>query len=740
VSVAPPGKTTGQIWRDNLFTFYNFLNLALAVCVISTGSYRNLLFLGVVLANFFIGTVQELRAKKTVDELSVLTAPHATAIRDGRERTLPGEKLVLGDTVLLRPGEQVLADAEVVSGTAEFDESLITGEGDPVMKRAGDSLYSGSFVVSGSCCAVLTKVGAESYAAKLTLEAKRDREQPSVLKKLMKNIIKFVTIFIIPVGALLFYNQYFVQGGAYGEVMISTAAAVLGMIPDGLYLLTSMAFAVGVIRLGQKGALVQQLYSLESLARADVLCLDKTGTITKGTMSVREIIPFGAAPVDRIMAEICAALPADNATGAALAARFPGGGRWNAVFKLPFSSKRKLSGADFGENGAYVIGAPEFVLRGRYEDFRERVEKTASDGSRVLALAGVRFAEGEPMEPVLAALIVLEDDLRPNVGETFKYFREQGVAIKVISGDNPVAVSAIAGRAGVDGAQRYADASVMSDRELRAAAEKTTVFGRVTPAQKRVLIAALKDAGHTVAMTGDGVNDVLALKDADCSVAMASGADAARHVSQLVLMDSDFSAMPQIVLEGRRVINNIERAASLFLAKTVYSFTLSVLHLLLPFAFPFVPIHLTLIGALTIGIPGFFLALEPNDSRVKGSFVKTVLRRVVPGAATVVAGVLIAQFAGAAMGLTAEECSTICVAFTGASGLALLLCSCMPLDKRRIALVAGMAVLFAGAMLILPDVFMLARLSAGAVALLVCILPLTLIQIYIRWRSLRKNK
>ncbi len=742
VSVAPPSKSVGRIWRDNLFTFYNFLNLVLAALVISTGSYRNLLFLGVVLANFFIGTLQELRAKKTVDELSVLTAPRATAIRGGEPVSLFGEELVRGDVVLLRPGDQLLADAEVMDGRAEVSEALITGESDAIVKSGGDELFSGSFVVSGSCRAVLTRVGAESYAAKLTLEAKRDRAQTSVLKKLMTDIIKFVTVFIIPVGLLLFYNQYVVQGAAYGDAMIATAAAVLGMIPDGLYLLTSMAFAIGVIRLGRHGTLVQQLYSLESLARADVLCLDKTGTITEGSMEVQSVVPLGAdeKAVERVMSELCAALPADNATGAALAREFTGGGEWSADFLLPFSSKRKLSGADFGEHGAFVMGAPEFVLAGGYEPYRDKVEALAAGGNRVLTAAAVTFSDGEPMEARPLGFIVLTDKLRPNVGETFDYFKKQGVAIKVISGDSPVAVSAIAVRAGVEGAENYVDASALSDDELAAAAENATVFGRVTPDQKRVLIKSLQRAGHTVAMTGDGVNDVLALKDADCSVAMASGADAARHVSQLVLMDSDFSAMPRVVLEGRRVINNIERAASLFLAKTVYSFSLSALHLVLPFAYPFVPIHLTLIGALTIGVPGFFLALEPNDRRVKGSFVKTVLRRVLPGAATVVAGVLMAQAFGTSLGLTAGECSTVSVIFTGLSGLMLLLCSCMPLNGLRAGLVAAMGALFAGAVLVLPGLFMLTPLHGTALTLLVCLSPLSLIQVALRWWTIRKKK
>lgn len=729
VSVSPPSKTVGQIWWSNLFTFYNMLNLFLAICVLTTGSYRNMLFLGVVLANFFIGTVQELRAKKTIDSLSLQNAPRITAIREGKETVLQSEELVLGDVVMLTPGGAVPADAVIISGKAEFSEALITGESEAVTKGVGDELYSGCFTVSGKCFARLIRVGKDSFTAKLTLEAKKEKKEKSVLKALMVNIIKFVTVFIVPVGLILFYNGYVLQKSGYEETMISTVAAVLGMIPDGLYLLTSLAFAVGIIKLAGKGALVQQLYSMESLARADVLCLDKTGTITTGSMTFKKLIPLeDEEKVKRAIGEFFYACPADNATGKAIEKAFPIKGEWEKTGDTPFSSERKYSAVSFSQKGTFLLGAPEILLGESANSFSKIISQHTAMGERVLSF----IHEGEDKTKTPLAFIVIEDEIRQNAKETFSYFKKQGVAIKIISGDNDKAVLAIAKKAGVSEDAKSVDARGLTDEELRKIAEDTTVFGRVSPNQKRVLIKALQNAGHTVAMTGDGVNDVLALKDANCSIAMGNGADAARHVSQLVLLSSDFATMPQVVLEGRRVINNIERAASLFLVKTVYSFLLSTIFIFLPFSFPFVPIHLTLIGALTIGLPGFVLALEPNDKRVKGSFIKTVLKRVVPGALTVVSGVLLSTVVGSTLGLTETECSTIAVVFTGISGLMLLTGACLPLNKIRTALIITMLGAFILAIILLPDLFMLAPLSIKGMGFLLTLLPLSAIQLVIR--------
>ena len=742
VSPSSASKSVKQIWFSNLFTFYNMLNLVLAVLVITTGSYRNMLFLGVVISNFLIGTIQELRAKKTVDSLSVLTAPTARVIRDGKEVVLPYKELVLGDVVLIGAGDQMTADGTVLEGEARLNESLITGESDAVLKAAGDKLFSGSFVISGEAAVVLTAVGAESYAEKLTAEAKKLKTAKSVLKTTMVKIIKTIAFFIIPMGVLTFWNHFVDQGLSYADSMIPTVAAMVGMIPDGLYLLTSMSFAVGVVRLAQKRTLTQQLYSLESLARADVLCLDKTGTITSGNMKIKGTVSFDGDDIGAIAAKIYSAVPADNSTAKAIVDAF---GNRNPIGNpakniLPFSSALKYVAADFGEEGCFMLGAPEFVTGGIFPETVAKAAEYSCGGTRVLALCkgsfdGKLYKAEKPL-----GFILIEDEIRPNVAETFEYFRKNDVAIKVISGDNPAAVSAIAKKAGVIGAEKFADASVLSDDELFEIAERTVVFGRVSPEQKRVIIKALQKNGHTVAMTGDGVNDVLALKDADCSVAMASGAQAATHAAQLVLLDSDFSAMPEVVLEGRRVINNIQRAASLFLMKTIYTFALTAVLLFAPFAYPFVPIQMTLIGAVASGIPGVFLALEPNFKRVPKEFMKTVLKRAATGAATAFGGIMAVLIAGSAFGISAEECSTICTVYTGAASLILLLSTCLPLNKFKAAIVIGNTVIFSAAINLFDELFMLVPLSDSGRILLLILLPFTLIQFFIRCFQMRKEK
>lgn len=732
-------KSVWQIWLSNLFTFYNMLNIVLAVLVATTGSYRNMLFLGIVVCNFFIGTIQELRAKRTLDKLSVLTAPTARVIRDGAETVLPCRELVLGDVIILGAGDQVTADGTVLGGEAFVNESLLTGESDPMPKSAGSRLFSGSFIVSGECAAVLTAVGADSYAEKLTEQARRRPTEKSVLKNTMIKIIKGVSAFIVPMGIITFVNHYFVHHAGYADSMISTVASMVGMIPDGLYLLTSMSFAVGAVRLAQRRTLTQQLYSLESLARADVLCLDKTGTITTGRMKVKSAVSLSGGNIGAIAAEIYAHVPADNATAKAITEAFGAFSSREAVCVLPFSSAYKYTAVSFGDE-AYMLGAPEFVLGDAFPSELARAEEYSADGTRVLVLCSAKqdgklYKADKPL-----GFILIEDEIRPGAAETFEYFRKNDVEIKVISGDNPAAVAAIAKKAGISGAESYVDASRLSDEELAAAAPHTAVFGRVSPEQKRVLVHALQAAWHTVGMTGDGVNDVLALKDADCSVAMASGAQAACHAAQLVLLDSDFSVMPDVVLEGRRVINNIQRAASLFLMKTMYSSALAALLLFVPLQYPFAPIHLTLIGAVASGIPGVVLALEPNFRRVSKDFMSSVLKRAAAGAITIFCGVVFAMAFGKYLGITEDEISTVCVIFTGISSLVTLLCSCLPLSVLKGCLVAACTAIFAVGVLMFDKLFMLVPLGTAALIMLLAMLPFTVIQYFIRSDSLRKNK
>ena len=721
-----PAKTTGQIIFGNIFTLFNLLNFALALLILLVGSYKNLLFMGVVISNTFIGIVQELRAKKTIEKLSLLSAPAAHAVRGGEKREIATDALVLDDILVLTAGNQVPADCIIREGEVEVDESILTGESVPLAKKPGEMLMSGSFLVAGTCRAAVEHVGDENYIAKLSKEAKRPRKTVSELMRSLNTIIKIVSFIIVPVGVLLFCNSYFFLDEPLDEAVVSAVAAMTGMIPEGLVLLTSVALAVGVVRLAGHKTLVQELYCMETLARVDTLCLDKTGTLTEGKMEVTAVIPIASgADVEGTMGNLLHACQDENATALALRERFPEKNDWKSVYAVPFSSARKWSAACFEGRGTYAFGAPDFILRDGYESIRGEVERHASTGARVLLLAGSpQRIEGQelPADMMPLAYLLLSDKIRPEAPEVLAYFKEQGVAVKVISGDNPLTVSEVASRAGLEGADRYVDAGTLLNEEmLEKAASEYTVFGRVTPEQKRVLIRSLKKAGHTVAMTGDGVNDVLALKDADCSIAMASGSDAARQVSQLVLLSSDFSNMPRVVDEGRRVINNIERASSLFLVKTLFSFILSLCFLFIPQGYPFMPIQLTLISVVTIGIPSFFLALEPNKKRISGSFLSHVFQKALPGAVTTVTGVLTAVFAGSALGLSDEQISTICVLAAGVSGLSVLLRVCLPFEWKRFCLFLGMVFLFILGIWIGAPLFSLVALPEGGMLLAGCI-------------------
>ena len=707
-----PGKSVGQIVASNLFTFFNLLNFALAACLLLVGSYRNMLFLGVVFSNTLIGVIQELRAKRTIEKLQLLSAPQAHVIRSGRERICRPEELVQGDLVILRAGDQVLADAIVHSGGGAANESLLTGESDAVSKHPGDWLMSGSHITEGRFVAQLVHVGDASYAARLMKEAKAIKRPKSMLMTELNRLVRLVSVILVPLGALLFLKQYFILHNPLNAAVPASVAAMIGMIPEGLLLLTSVALAVGVVKLGRHQTLVQELYGIETLARVDVLCLDKTGTITKGEMCVERMEPVDGneTQMRQALARFLGAFETGNGTLAALAnAVTPA--KNTAVATLPFSSKRKKSAASFPEGDTLILGAPSFVLGAGYTgEARAKVEEAAAHGIRVLALAhanGCVTEQDAPEPDRLLGLIYLSDVVRDNAAQTLRFFREQGVEVKVISGDDPRTVSAIAQRVELPGWNNWVDASTLvDDAALEAAAEKYTVFGRVTPRQKCLLVEALKRAGHSVAMTGDGVNDIPALKAADCSIAMAGGADAAKHAAQLTLLNADFACLPLVVDEGRRVINNITRAASLFLVKTLYSFALSVLMLILPLSYPFQPIQLTLISSLTIGIPTFFLALEPNRERVQGDFLSTVLLRAVPGAAAVTVCAVMAMFLERS-GWPALACSTMAVLAAGMVGLMVLFRVCTPLTPMRMGLMAVMAAGFAGAVLLAGKVFII---------------------------------
>ena len=709
-------RSIPRILYDNIFTLFNLVNALLALLVALTGSYRNMLFMGVVICNVAIGIVQEIRSKLAIDRLTLISDPKARLLRDGKEITVNISDVVKDDILLLSSGCQLCADAVLCEGSCEADESLLTGESDPVHKNIGDTLLSGSFIVSGTGKARASAVGAESYANRLTKDVKYEKKPHSDMMQSINKIISFVSVCIVPFALVLFFKAIFVTGQELSLGIVSTVAALIGMIPEGLVLLTSLALAVSSVRLSKKNTLCRDLYCIENLARVDVLCLDKTGTLTEGCMQTEQLIPLDESfDSTSALNALAASMTDTNPTFAAIRESYNGGTDMVCASRVEFSSARKWSSAYFDGFGSLVLGAPNFVLdKQGFEDISGRVSALTAEGKRVLLLAhspNEASAEALPEDISPKALIVLSDKLRPSAPATLRYFSEQDVDIKIISGDDPLTVSGVAQRAGLAGADRCVDCSSLSDEDIPAAAEKYTVFGRVAPQQKLLIVKALKAAGHKVAMTGDGVNDVPALKEADCSVAMQSGSDAARNVSQLVLVDSDFSSMPTVVAEGRRCINNIRRSASLFLGKTVFSFLLAVLFLFVPFTYPFRPIQMTLINAVAIGIPSFILTLEPDFRRVKGGFIGSVLRRAFPCGIAVTMGISVMLMLG--MGGYEEQFSTMSALLTGTICLCSLYITCRPLDRLRSVMLILLSAAFLGAVTLFPNAFFLVPLDAA---------------------------
>jgi len=718
-------RTEGKIVRDNLLTFFNFIFVALAAALFFVGSYKDAAFLMVALANTAIGVIQEIRSKRAVDKLKLLAAPQGKVVREGVIRALPTDQMVRDDIAVFSAGDQITADAVVRAGEVQVNEAMITGEADPLVKRPGDLLRSGSFVTAGTCRARLSHVGIDSYAARLTLEAKKEgRRSRSEMMASLDRLIRVIGVLLVPVGAILFWKQYSVLELGLRQSVTTTVAALIGMIPEGLYLLTSVALAVSMIRLARKRTLAQDMNCIETLARVDVLCVDKTGTITEQNMAVQEVVLLNerAYPmrfVEDAAGALYATLGMDNETGRALCERFPGNPGWQAATTVPFTSANKYAAAVFPKKGTFLMGAPEFVLRECYPKLKDTVESYSAKGYRVLLLAEYKGELKRPPEKSLEggrvcpmALALLANRIRPEAPTTFAYFAQQGVAIKVISGDNPLTVSEVARKAGVERADESVDASQwQDDAALYKAAEQYTVFGRVTPGQKRKLIQALKEQGHTVAMTGDGVNDVLALKDADCGIAMASGSEAASYAAQLVLLDSNFSCLPDVVAEGRRVIHNIQRSASLFLVKNIFSFFLSLLTILIHMPYPLAPVQLSLISTLTIGLPSFVLALEPSAARVEGKFMASVLRAALPGGLTNLLLVLGVEGFVARFPRSAGALSTLTVLCMALVGLLVLYRACQPFNVRRRCLWSGVAAALAVSVICLGDFFSLSPLS-----------------------------
>ncbi|MCM1298921.1 MAG: cation-translocating P-type ATPase [Firmicutes bacterium] len=724
---APPTKSVKEIIYTNICTFFNLLNIILGLLVILVGSYKNALFLGVIFFNIIIGIFQEIRAKRVIDRLSLISAPKAAVLRNGAEKEISTAEIVLDDLMLLSAGKQICSDCVVLEGECEVNESLITGESDPVIKKAGDQMMSGSFIVSGNVKARVNRVGEDNFAAKITAGAKYLKKNNSVMLRSLDTIIKVIAACIIPMAIGLFLNSIFISEQTTDRAVVSTVAALIGMIPEGLYLLASVVMAVSTIRLAQKNTLAQDMYCIETLARVDTLCLDKTGTITEGRMEVTgtELLQPDF-PIDKAMTAFVSVMNDDNPTFNAAKEHWQKKDGIAPKEIRPFSSARKWSGAEF-EEGSLIFGAPEFVLGKDYEKIADRCRAKQEEGLRVLIAA---YSENGfngmelPSDITPAALIFIGDVIRKEAPDTLKFFDRQGVEIKIISGDNPLTVSKIAARAGVKNAEKYADAAALKDADIPEAAKKYTVFGRVSPQQKLLLVKALKAQGRTVGMTGDGVNDVLALKEADCSIAMQSGSDAARSVSNLVLLDSNFASMPKVVAEGRRSVNNLQRSGALFLTKTVYSFMLAFIFMFLPLPYPFQPIQLTLISTTAIGTPSFLLALEPNTEIIKGSFIRNMMKMAIPQGITValctLASVLVATFTD----IPIDCMSTLTTVTVAAVSYFVVYRVMKPLRPWKIAMLAVMTAGFAGAGLLFPSFFSLQPLSfyswLAAAAIIVC--------------------
>ena len=806
-------RSVKEIVRDNVCTLFNLVNVILAVLVFITGSYKNMLFMIVIVCNTVIGIVQEIRSKRTTDKLSIIAGTKAEVVRDGARVELPLDQLVRDDIVVLGRGDQVPADALVVSGECDANESLLTGESKLIKKRAGDSLMSGSFVNSGTVYARIEHVGAENYAAKISAEAKQHKAVNSEIMNSLNGIIKFVSCIMFPLGALLFATEYFLSGTEFNSAILSTVSALVGMIPEGLILLTSTVLAVAVVRLAKSEVLVQQLYCIETLARVDTLCLDKTGTITTGDMEVAWVAECDFAQqsrndshlnlktaaernfaqqscgdsrqnleakrdfakqsrndshqslktaaernfaqqsrsdavandalmreIDQAFLSIAVADDDPNETARAILAYYGVRADGDVAQQahphaqhkvdplpcerpIPFSSDRKYSGAVLADGRAYAMGAAQFILKDNYDSVKSQVEELSAQ-ARLLLLARVDGfdADGNLLgTPQPIGFVGIRDQIRTTAAQTIGYFKDQGVRVIVISGDDPRTVSGIAAQVGIENADRFVDATTLSSQaDIERAIAEYSVFGRVKPEQKKAFVLALQKAGHTVAMTGDGVNDTLALKAADCSVAMAAGSDAARNVAQLVLVDNDFASMPKVVAEGRRSINNLQRSASLFLVKTLLSIACAVIFVLAPWQYPFQPIQMTLISAFTIGIPSFVLALEPNHDRIKGHFLENVIVRSIPGALCSVVSILVANIAGYALGMDYGQVSTMCVLLTSWVGINLVVRLSWPLTPIRAALLVVVVGGTVGGHLLLPGLFSLVpyTLDMGIIVLI----------------------
>lgn len=719
-----PSKSIKQILIENTCTLFNFINLILGVAIIVVGSYKNLLFLGVVICNTLISTIQEIRAKKTVDKLSVISSSKAKVVRDGKEKEIHINSIVLDDLIIYELGNQVVADSKILDGSCEVNESFITGEAKTIYKKEGDTLLSGSFIVSGNVKAKVIHVGLDNYTSIISRDAKKmKKEINSEIMRSLNKIVKYVSIALVPIGILLLLRQFAIEGNTTQNAVVTVVAAVVGMIPEGLILLVSTVLAISVIRLSKYKVLVQDLYCIETLARVDTLCLDKTGTITEGKMEINDVIPLNnndINKIDEILEAISTNLNDKNPTFIALNEKYGNDSKVKSINNIPFSSERKFSGIVL-EKESYIIGAPEFVLGKEIDNYKNKIDELSNE-NRVLALIKTSHIKNNeiPNKKDVLALILIRDKVRNEAANTLAYFMDNDVELKVISGDSVNTVATVAKNVGIDVKGVFDARLINEETDLNLIVEENNIFGRVKPDQKKMIISALKRNGHVVAMTGDGVNDVLALKESDCGIAMNEGSDAARNVAELVLLDSNFDSMPKVVKEGRRTINNVERSATLFLSKTIYASLLALLFLFINYTYPFIPIQLTLINSLTIGIPAFILALEPNKLRVKGKFFINVISKAIPSGITTVVNILLLVFFASLINLPNEQTSTIAVIITAYTAILLIYRISKPLNLLRKLLLVLLSGIFLLAILtpLGREIFSLVWLTPNALLIL----------------------
>lgn len=715
-----PSKSIKQIILENTCTLFNFINIILAVLIIMVGSYKNLLFLGVVICNTLISTIQEIRAKKIVDKLSIISSSKVKAIRDNKQIEISVNDIVLDDLVIYNLGNQIVADSIIISGTCEVNESFITGEAKTIYKKEGDTLLSGSFIVSGIVKAKVIHVGLDNYTSIISHDAKEmKKEINSQIMRSLNKIVKYVSIALIPIGILLLLKQFSIPTNTTRDVVVSVVAALIGMIPEGLILLVSTVLAISTMKLSKYNVLVQDLYAIETLARVDTLCLDKTGTLTQGKMEIKDIIPlnkYKINEIDEALEIISSNLDDNNPTFLALNNKYGNNSNIKSIKNIPFSSDRKYSGVILKDK-AYIMGAPEFVLDKDYNKYKKKVEEYSKE-NRVLVLVNATTSLDNRK---IMALILIHDKIRKESISTLSYFTENDCSIKIISGDSSSTIESIAKQVGLDIKGVFDARCINEDTNLNLIVEENNIFARVRPEQKRMLVRALKNNGHVVAMTGDGVNDVLALKESDCGIAMNDGSDAARNVSELVLLDSNFDSMKEVVKEGRRTINNVERSASLFLSKTIYASSLALLFLFINYKYPFEPIQMSLISSLTIGMPAFILALEPNLDRVNGKFLINVIKNSIPSGITTVINIILIMLLSCFINISKSEVSTISVILTSYTAILLIYKISKPLNLLRKSLLIMIITLFLLAFII-PlgrDLYSLTMLKPNAILILI---------------------